>query len=236
MRRFIFFLVFILFFILIVSLLVIRLIGKKVSPSLFKYAEVEVKKFSNLIINDAVNKVVTDKKIVNDIFIISDDKNGEIKSIDFNTPMINKYLTEATKNIQKDIENIEKGNIDNISPWIVKKYNKKNLRKGIIFSLNTGVLSDSPILSNLGPKIPIKINLVGDVVSYVSAEVDDYGINNSIVKVFLNFKVKENVVLPFYGKNIDMEAKVPIAVKMITGKLPEYYLGTREGKSIVIPN
>ncbi len=235
-KHFIRTLIILLIIILITSLLIIKYISKKIYPMVFKYAEIETKKFSNLIINNAISKTVTDKITPDEIFKITYDKNDEIKTIDFNTPKINKYLTKATKSIQEDIQNIEKGNINKIDKDITQKYNKKDLEKGIIYTLNTGVISNSPLLTNLGPKIPIKINLIGDVISYVSADVEDYGINNSMIRVFINLKVTEEVIIPFYGKEINMEAKVPIAIKLITGKLPEYYLGTNQKKQIVVPN
>lgn len=229
-------LIIIILLVLLSSLLIINYISKKIYPPLFKYAEIETKKFSNLIINNAISKTVTNKIDPDEIFKITNDKNDEIKTIDFNTPKINKYLTKATKSIQEDIQNIEKGNINKIDKEITKKYNKKDLEKGIIYTLNTGTISNSPLLSNLGPKIPIKINLIGDVISYVSADVENYGINNSMIRVFINLKVTEEVIIPFYGKEINMEAKVPIAIKLVTGKLPEYYLGTNQSKQIVVPN
>ena len=235
-KHFIRTLIILLIIILLTSLLIIKYISKKIYPMVFKYAEIETKKFSNLIINNAISKTVTDKITPDEIFKITYDKNDEIKTIDFNTPKINKYLTKATKSIQKDIQNIEKGNINKIDKDITQKYNKKDLEKGIIYTLNTGVISNSPLLTNLGPKIPIKINLIGDVISYVSSDVEDYGINNSMIRVFINLKVTEEVIIPFYGKEINMEAKVPIAIKLITGKLPEYYLGTNQKKQIVVPN
>ena len=226
----------ILFITLTTSFLIIKIISKKIYPVVFKYAEIETKKFSNMIINNAVSKVVTDKITPDEIFKITNDKNDEIKAIDFNTPKINEYLTKATKSIQEDIQNIEKGNINKIDKDITKKYNKKDLKKGIIYSLNAGIITNSPLLENLGPKIPIKINLIGDVISYISADVEDYGINNSMVRVYINLKVTEEIMIPFYGKEINMEAKVPIAIKLITGKLPEYYLGTTKSKQITVPN
>lgn len=221
----------------ICGLIVFNYFSKKVSPAIFKYAETEVKKFSNIIINDAIAKTITDNISPDDIFEVVNDKNDEIKSIDFNTPNINKYLTEATKSIQEDIKNIEKGNINNVkySENIIKNYDKEDLEKGIIYYVSSGLVLSNPLLANLGPKIPVKISLAGDVISYVSAEVEDYGINNSMIKVFVNLKVTEEVILPFYGKNIDMEAKVPIAIKLVTGKIPNYYFGNTESKQIVVP-
>ena len=226
----------ILIIVLSFSLVIINYIGKKITPVLFKYSEIETKKFSNLIINNAISKTVTNKIKTDEIFIITNDDKNEIKTIDFNTPKINEYLTEVTKHIQEDMKNLEQGNTNKIDKKIKNKYSESNLKKGIIYSLSTGVVTNNPILSNLGPKIPIKINLIGDIISYVSADVEDYGINNSIIRVFINLKITEEVILPFYGKNIDIEAKVPVAIKLVTGKLPNYYIGTKESKQIVMPN
>lgn len=199
--------------------------SKKMTPVIFKYAESETKKFSNLIINDATSKMIVNKISSDDIFDVLYDKNDEIKSIDFNTVKMNSYLSDATRSIQNDIKNLEKGNIYKMRSIdeISKVYDKDDLKKGIIFLISSGYLFDSPLLSSLGPKIPVKVSLSGDVISFLSTDVEDYGINNSLIKVYVNFKVYENIILPFYNKTVLMSAKVPIAMKMITGKIPQYY-------------
>ncbi len=219
--------------VLISSVILINIAGKKITPVFFKYAETETKKFSNIIINDAIAETITTKAKPEEIFEVKYD-GSDIKSVDFNTININKYLTQTTRKIQEDIKNIEKGNIKNQN--ILKTYDETNLKKGIIAFINSGVITNNPITANLGPKIPVKVSLAGDVISYISAEVDDYGINNSLIKVFINLKVTENIILPFYDKNIVVSAKVPVAIKLINGKIPEYYIGTKESKQIVIPN
>ena len=223
----------IIFLIILCSFLILNYINKKITPAFFKYAEIETKKISNIIINEAIAQNITNKATPNEIFKVIKDKNEDIKSIDFNTVNINKYLTETTRSIQESLLNIE--NIKNKK--ILKKYSKTSLEKGIISYVNTGVIFNNPLLANLGPKIPVKVNLAGDIISYISAEVEEYGINNSLVKVFINLKITETVILPFYDKNIDLESKVPIAIKLINGSIPQYYIGTsKESKKLIIPN
>ena len=222
--------------IFILGFFALKYFSKKLAPSIFKYASFQTKKISNIIINDAVAKNITSKVKAEEIFEVTNDKNDEIKSIDFNTASINKYLTDTTVTIQKNLKNIENGNIDEIENLlnITKEFDKKTLKKGIIYYINSGFIFNNPILTNLGPKIPVKISLIGDVISYISAEVNDYGINNSIIKVYINLKVTEEVILPFYGKTIDVEAKVPIAIKVVTGKVPQYYAGSSKQTSPII--
>lgn len=220
--------------IIITTIIIMSKVKNTITPVLYKYAEIETKKFSNYIINQAISKNIT-KNVTNDeLFIIKENSEGEIKTIDFNTIKINKYLTKTTKTIEEDLKNIEKGNIyklDNIDD-ISKKYNKNNLKKGIIFFISSGIIFNNPIFSNLGPKIPIKISLTGDVISYISANVEDYGINNSIIKVYINLEITESIIMPFSSKDIKMKAQVPIGIKMITGKIPDFYYGNMKTNKI----
>lgn len=224
--------------ILISLYIVFNHIKEKIMPSLFKYGSLEAKKFSSIIINDAVDKYITEKIDINDLFLITN-SDDEIKSIDFNTALINSYLTEATKSIQRNLKYIEEGNIDKVEyqAGLLENYDEKNLRKGIIYYLNSGFIFNNPIFANFGAQIPIKISLTGDVVSNISTEVTNYGINNALIKVYANIKITENIILPFYDEEIELESKIPIALKLINGKVPSYYGNLNTSTpSITLPN
>ena len=230
--------IYIIIVIIITSLIVFNYLIKKISTPLFKYAEIETKKFSNKIINDAIAHNVAKNIKSEEILIVKYGEDGEIKTIDFNTNKINEYLSKTTNTIQKNMNNIEKGNIYEIDDIkdLLKNYKKENLKKGIIFYVSTGQFFNNPLLSNIGPKIPVKISLTGDIISYISTEVEDYGINNSLLKVYINITVNEDIILPFKDQNIKMNAKIPIAIKMISGKIPQYYYGSsKQSPEVVAP-
>ena len=100
----------IIFIVIVCAFILLSLISKKVSPIFFKYAEIETKKFTNIIINDAIAKTITTKAKSEEIFEVVTSSEGEIKSVDFNTININKYLTKTTKYIQECLKNIKNGN------------------------------------------------------------------------------------------------------------------------------
>ena len=205
--------------------LIFGYIKKRIMPSLFKYGSLEAKKFSSIIINDAINKYITKKFDTEKMFIITNDNNGEIKSIDFNTSLINQYLTKATKSIQKNLKYIENGDIQKVEfqSDLLDSYDEKALKTGVIYYLNSGFIFNNPIFSNFGNKIPIKISLTGDVVSNVSTEITNYGINNALIKVYVQIKITEVVILPYFDKEIELETKVPVALKLVSGTVPSYY-------------
>lgn len=205
--------------------LIFGYIKNRIMPSLFEYGSLEAKKFSSIIINDAIDKYITDKIDVENLFILTNDNNGEIKSIDFNTSLINKYLTNATKSIQKNLKYVEEGNIKKVEykADLLDSYDEKSLKNGVIYYLNSGFIFNNPIFANFGAQIPIKISLTGDVISNISTEITNYGINNALIKVYANIKITENIILPFYDKEIEVESKVPVALKLISGTVPSYY-------------
>lgn len=223
---------------LISIFLIFSYIKSKIMPSIFKYGSIEAKKFSSIIINNAIDKYMTDKIDITKLFTVTTN-NTEINSIDFNTSLINKYLTQTTKNIQKNLKYIEQGNLKKVEYQadLLDNYKKEDLKNGVIYYLNSGFIFNNPIFSNLGTQIPIKIALTGDIVSNISTEINNYGINNAIIKVYVNLKVTEQIILPFYNKGITIKNKVPIAMKIVSGNVPNYY-GTLNTStpSITIPN
>lgn len=219
------------FFILTIVLVIItsgfllQKINKKISPILINYAEVEIKRFSNLIINQAVMDVLNNDLDINELLIIEKDNSEEIKTIDYNPIFINYILTNMTKNIQVNLKNVIKGNIDKVDVEVLNEYNKEDLQKGIIFKMPSGVVFDNTLLANIGPKIPVRFELVGEVISNIGTKLTNYGINNALVEINLQIELSEQVVLPFISKKITYNVEMPLAIKLIHGKVPNYYLG-----------
>ncbi len=212
-------------FVLIILILIFNFINKKASPIIMNYAQMEAKKLSSIIINKAISKHITEKVAGDELFTITKEDNGEIRLVDFNTPLINKFLTETTNSVQMNLRNIEKGDIDALefSDSVLTTYDKDDLEKGIIYEVSTGVIFGNPLLANVGPKIPVKINLIGDATSYVSTELKNYGINNALIEVYVNLQISEKIILPFYDKVINVKTKAPVAIKVVTGTVPKYY-------------
>ena len=162
-------------------ILIFRLIDKKVSPIILNYAELEVRKIASVVINSAISKEITKQINLEELFIITKDSNGDISTIDFNPIEVNQILVNTTEVIQNNLKKLEDGNIEELNrPSSTYLSNRDKLKKGIIFEIPSGIVLDNAFFNNLGPKIPVKLNLVGDVVSEVTTNVTNYGINNAL--------------------------------------------------------
>lgn len=215
---------------------IINFIGSSVTPSLMDLAEIEVRKLSNFVINSAINKHLKSATDLDKLFIVGKDNNDKIITIDFNSSYVSKILGAITGDIQSGLRYVESGQLDKIGmePNILASYNKKKLKSGILYEISSGSIFNNPIIANLGPKIPVKISLLGDVISNINTKVTNYGINNAIIEVTVSIQIKEQIILPFSSEVISVEQNSLIATKIIQGNIPNYYFNSLNESSPLI--
>jgi len=216
-----------LIFLLMMMMMLLMYFNNKVLPILFNFAELETIKLANLIINRAINKQVASEMNLDNLFTTVQDKEGVIQTIDFNPTIVNRVLGTTTNIVQLHLKAIEQGDIDliEIPDNILVEYDKENLRKGIIYEVPLLAATRNAFLSNIGPKIPVKLNLVGSVISNIKTQIKQYGINNALVEVYIQIEVTEQVNLPFMSKRVPIKTDIPVALKVIQGQVPLYYQG-----------
>lgn len=222
--------------IIIVLFISFSYINKKISPLYLDIAENEVKKISNIIINDSIDNKLS-KKISNDnLFSVKKNSKNEISSIDFNTVTVNQFLYEITNHLQKGLKYIESGDIEKIKSYnnILLMYDKRNLKKGIVCRIPLGNIFNNTLLSNLGGSIPVRLNLIGNIMSNIRVKTTNYGINNTLVEIYADIKLSMEVILPYTKKKSNIKTSIPIGMKMIQGTVPSYYSNSSSPLTIPI--
>lgn len=202
-----------------------HLLGKYISPILLDYAEMETTKLSTLIINKAVENQISNNFKPDDLIKTITNKNGEIVSVDFDTNLVNQSLVSINNTISVNLKYLEEGKLDLLDIADVNNVYTYKSDNNIIYQIPLGVITDSPIIADIGPKIPVKTNTIGSVISNVRTDLKEYGINNAILKIYIEVTVTEQVILPFISKKIDISLEVPVLVKIINGSIPEVYGG-----------
>ena len=231
------FVIFIVIMLIIMIVLILNFISLKVNPVLLDYAQMEARKIASIIINDAVNQNITNDIDIEELFIITRDTNNEVKTIDFNPIVVNQILTETTILVQSNLRYLEQGKVDmlNLMNNALIDYNQDKLKQGIIYEIPSGVIFGNSFLANIGPKIPVKFSLVGDIVGYINTNVTDYGINNALIEVNIVLELSEQVILPFVSEKITIDTTIPVALKLIQGSVPNYYLNGLNSPSFALP-
>lgn len=201
---------------IILSIILIKYLSNKIEPSFSLYVEEEAKRITTHIINKSVREVLKE----NDINKLLPNNKEEINTRDLNV-LLNSINEKVESNL-KSIANLSKSNyinLDNITNMDYEIIGKK-----IIFEATLGSFIGGNLLVNIGPKIPIRVDISNDVITDINTKVSEYGINNALLEVYISIKVNTIINTPFTNKTDEIIVNVPILVKVIEGSIPNYYI------------
>ena len=200
-------------------------INRHFTPLLFEMAELEIQKFSTIMVNKSIAQVLEDKINTDELFETVKSEDGSIQTIDFNPVVVNQVLNLATTVVQNNLKLLEHGELDAIGIYDMDLPEERieDLERGIIERIPMGVLTKNAILANFGPEIPIRLRYVGDVNSNVTTKITPYGINNAMVEVGVHLEMTAQIILPFVTEKMVLECDIPLAIKMVQGSVPTYY-------------
>jgi len=196
------------------SFFIIDYFAKKSNEILLPMAESQVRKVVTMIINSACDE----SKISDNLYEINKDNNDEIKMITYNSIEITKLINEVTSNVEDKIREIEMGNIN--------YYGDKDELGGVIAEVPMGVIFGNSMLSSIGPKIKIRMKMLGDIVSNIETEVKPYGINNAYVEMRIFLEVSARVILPFSSEKVVISNVIPISMNIVQGNIPDAYISS----------
>lgn len=181
------------------------------------YVRSEIKNETIKIINNVVNEEISNISNLDEMIYITKNSSDDIQMIDFNSSYVNKILNATTNKLLDKLDEISNNSsfCDNCN---IYKYSD-----GIIYEVPLGLIFNNIFIGNLGPKIPLKLSVVGDVFSNVNTVVKEYGINNALVEISISVSINERVIIPFLSENINVSTSIPISLKLIQGNIPIYY-------------
>lgn len=204
--------------------------NKKITPNLLSVAEASINKLNETILtNYRVKDIYKEVDLTEAISIVKNSKE-EIITVDFNLERVYEALAVITGYLQRSLED------EGIRNTILKYYNEdlSSSLDSIVLSLPIGVASKGIYFANLGPRIPVKVSYMGYVSSSVRTKIEDYGINNALVSIYIDLFITNEFLLPLKQEEIHHDYSILIASKIVQGIVPEYYGGAIEAKSNIL--
>ena len=183
------------------------------SKKVLVYAKSYIKRESNKVFKSSYQKIDSNNK--NSLIRVIKNENDEILMIDFDIEKTNTIVDTLVNDIDKNLSKMEKYTI----------------------YVPLGIVSNNKIISNMGPKVPIKINVVGSSFGKVRTKVLEYGINSVLLEIYIDVKLNLEYNLAFKAINEECNYSSLIDSKIISGKVPDYYEGDKRStdKTINIP-
>ena len=84
-----------------------------------------------------------------------------------------------------------------------------------------GWLTEKSIFYNLGPKINVKVEPIGNISINYESKFESAGINQTRHKIYLNISVTVRTIVPLHSQEIEVKCEVPVAETIVVGKIPQ---------------
>lgn len=208
----------------------IYILNVRLMPTYLQYAEVQTQKIASHVVGKAINSRTTNVLDVNDIIVDLPPGTSDMITTKFNTEIINRVRAETMDLVNMYLKQAEQGDLEHLPALDYVEYDVNQLDEGdgIVFFVPLGQAINVPLLGNLGPKIPIRFHIIGNVSSTVQTKITEFGINNAYVEVGIHLKVNVQIIVPFASKSSTVDQHIPVAIGLIRGTVPDIYT-TGEG-------
>lgn len=84
-----------------------------------------------------------------------------------------------------------------------------------------GTLLGSELLHGRGPKVPVRLTLVGNVIADFESTFESAGINQTKHRIVLNIHTSVYSFLPGFDTTTEVETSIPVAETVIVGEVPQ---------------
>lgn len=186
--------------IILVMLVVTRMLFEYITPMFEEMCYLKAKAIAAQIVNNKTKESI-EKIDYNDLITIIRDNNGNITMVKANVLAINRVSAELTIDIQDALQNEEQTQI----------------------YIPFGSIFGNQLVSNMGPKIPVKINPSGLVTTDFKSEFEAAGINQTIHRIYLYTVCKVNIVTPIKIISNEISSEVMVGESVIVGPVPDSY-------------
>ncbi|WP_234028545.1 sporulation protein YunB [Lentibacillus sp. Marseille-P4043] len=215
------------------------IVDKGIKPTLMDVAETKTTEFATRAINAAVKFAETYE--FQDVTDVTQNENGDITSWKFNSAAVNEINRYATDRVEEFFKRMNSGEIppeeqENLNLDYGDTAEEKSNEDPTVVEIPLGQATGNTIFANLGPKIPVNLELVGNVKTDVVHDIEGFGINSALIKVYIHVEAEVQIVIPFSTGVKEVSTDVYATSGVINLGVPDFYgEGGNNNPSISIP-
>lgn len=213
--------------IIILTFFLLHKFNQEMNKNIINISKASVSRVMDTLLTGRINNTILNKDTLEDILIINKNNKDEILYVDFNLDKAYKILDTVSDTLTNSFKNLENGDIS--LAYLDNELTHKT--DGIVLNIPLGSTLKSNYFYNLGPKVPVKINFIGSVLTNLETKITNYGLNNALVEVFIYIEFHNVIIAPFKTEEITLKYDSVIASMMINGSVPSFYNGVIESNT-----
>lgn len=217
----------------------ILIIDSRIKPTLMEIAKEKTNSFATRGINSAVR--FAEEYDFNDIANITYDNSGNFTAYQPNFSAISAINRQATNRVEEFFARINHGepitydSAGNPLYEYTDGAEERMLEDPTLVEIPLGQVTGNTVLANLGPRIPINLEVIGTVRTDIVPEQTEFGINGIWISLYLHVEADVQIIIPFTSDVTTVSADIYIDGGAFMGEVPDFYGAGGMGPSIAIP-
>ena len=151
-----------------------------------------------------------------------------------NDMLINSYTAVISQEIVDIMQQIQQGNLSALG---IDSFNQN----GVIFEVPWAAAFNLTLFHDVGPKIPVRAQMMGNVDTDLSIQIEPFGINNAVLRINLIITTNIQVALPFRSQIEPIQTTIGMFSTILQGDIPHFYWNSSDGATsspppVVLPS
>ncbi|MFA1821375.1 sporulation protein YunB [Virgibacillus oceani] len=224
----------------IFSGLSIWIVDYGIKPVLIEIAETKVDEIATRAINHAVR--FAEGYDFTEVLDITYNAEGNVATYNHNPAIVSEINRVATDRVEEFLLNVNRGDPISYDYSLHEPYDygegaeDRAMQDPTLVEIPLGQVTGNTVLANLGPRIPVNLELVGNVRTNIVRDTEPLGINGSWVSLYVHVESDVQIVVPFTTEVTTVHTEIYVDGGAIMGDVPDFYSGNGDDPSIAIPS
>ncbi|HLS09011.1 sporulation protein YunB [Lentibacillus sp.] len=216
----------------------LAIIDKGIKPTLMDIAERRTDEFATRGINTAVR--FAENYNYDDLLNITYDNEGNVATYNWNSAVVSEINRVATDRVEEYFRYMNTGEPPDYENSLFEPEEFEDTTENLpmkdptVVEIPLGQATGNTILANLGPRIPVNLEFVGNVRTNIVREDEPLGLNGAWVSLYVQVEADVQIVIPFMTDVTTVSTEIYIDGGALMGDVPDFY-GGGDGPSIAVP-
>lgn len=191
-------------FVIVIFNIIIVFFDERVMPSVIEIATIMAKSQTLNIINEKSVEILSQDFKYDEMVKIEKNSEGNIILVQADTVKLNYIAAKLSTECNNELSKMENSSI----------------------KVPLGWMSGKSVFFNLGPKITIQMEPIGNISTSYESKFESAGINQTRHKIYLNVTATIRLKLPLSrDQDVEVSTQIPVSDTIIVGKIPNATLG-----------
>lgn len=225
---------------LVVTLLSIVYVNERIKPILLDIAETRNEQYANMAIGIAIGRQINEDLELGELLSFQYDQEGRVVSYQINASMEAQIQRNVQHRVETFLSLLEQGAVPDEADLLALELNQSEIeqvrQQSSLIEIPLGQALGIPLLANLGPRIPVNLELIGYVNTRVETQVSGTQINNIHIEPVVHINIEIRTIIPFGSSTAVIDQSIPLGSGGYSGDVPLYYnQGSNDDIPLSIP-